>query len=100
MYNASRGRAWQRDGAALAAQVGSHRHELSHRSLVVRPIHDRGRGPGDLARNRPGPARPAVPAGTDPRAAAAVRLVLRRAGDAAAHRAVADRLLVGRLLLR
>src|SRR5271170_5266226 len=53
-----------------------------------------------MARGRAVAAGPAVPAGADPRAAAALAVVLRRAGGAADRGRVADRLLGRRLLLR
>ena len=57
-------------------------------------------GRGRLARDRAVAAGPPVPAGADPAAAAAVAVVLRRAGRAAARGGVAGRLLGRRLLLR
>ena len=70
-------------GHSLRLVRVSGRGELPRRSLVVRPVPDRGDRPGGLARDRAGPAGPAVPAGADPAAQAALAAVLRRAGGAA-----------------
>src|SRR6202040_2090004 len=75
-------------------------YELHHRALVVRSVPDPGRGGGGVVRGRAVAAGAAVPAGADPGAAAALAVVLRRAGCAAARGGVADRLLGRRLLLR
>ena len=74
--------------------------ELPHRPLVLRPVPDRGGGPGGLARDRAGPAGPAVPAGADPPAEAPLALVLRRSRRPAPRGRITHRLLGRRLLLR
>src|SRR4029077_1093996 len=65
-----------------------------------RPVPDHRGGPGDLARDRPGPAGPAVQAGADPAAPDTVTVLLRWAGRAAHRGRITHRLLVGRVFFR
>src|SRR6202044_3143802 len=74
--------------------------ELPRPSLVLRPVPDRGGGPGGLARDRAGPAGPAVPARADPPAQTPFALVLRRSRRAARRGRITPGLLGRRLLLR